>query len=148
MAEFAIKGLDPILAKMKNLSQKLQTKGVRTAGTKAMRIVRDAARAGAARLDDAKSPANIAKAIVTRNDAKGGKRVGGVVIKVGVVGGARPLKGNKDPGHWRYLEFGASNTPAQPFMRKALEKNVEKVRDSFVSNLNSEIDKAITKGGG
>jgi hypothetical protein len=46
VADFEIKGLDPVLAKLKALADpKLQTKAVRSAGTKAMRIVRDAARA-------------------------------------------------------------------------------------------------------
>jgi HK97 gp10 family phage protein len=143
VAEFRIEGLDPVLKKMKNLSVQMEKKAVRSAGVKAMRIVRDAARQRARQFDDPSSASNIAKNIVTRNDAKGGKRVGGVVIKVGVVGGARPAKGNKDEGHWRLVEFGTSNMRAQPFMRPALENNVGKVTETFVAALNAEIDKAI-----
>lgn len=145
--QFKIEGLGPVLAKMKNLSQKMQTKGVRSAGTKAMRIVRDAARQRARQFDDPASASNIAKNIVTRNDAKGGKRVGGVVIKVGVVGGARPRKGREDTGHFRFIEFGTSEMRAQPFLRPALENNVGRVTETFVAALNTEIDKIIAKGG-
>jgi HK97 gp10 family phage protein len=122
---------------------------VRCAGTKAMRIVRDAARAKAQALDDPKTPANIAKNIVTRNDARGGKRIGGVVIKVGIVGGARPHKGNTDTGHWRFVEFGvpAHNIAARPFMRPALENNVDRVTETMVSELNLSIDKIVAKAG-
>ncbi len=150
MSEFQIEGLDPVLKKLKALSSdKFKLKAVRAAGTKAMRIVRDAARAKAAQFDDPKSPSNIAKNIVTRNDAKGGKREGGVVIKVGVIGGARPAKGNKDTGHWRFVEFGVPehNIAARPFMRPSLESNIGRVTDAFVSDLNLQIDKIIAKGG-
>lgn len=145
MSEFQIHGLDAVLRKMRALPDKLKQKGVRSAGTKAMRIVRDAARVRARQFDDPKSPSNIAKAIVTRVDAKGGRRVGGVVVKVGVAGGARPKKGNVDTGHWRMLEFGTSHMPAQPFMRPALETNVGRVTDAFVANLNTEIDKITAR---
>ena len=147
MADFKIEGLEPALAKMKNLSQKMQAKGVRAAAVKAMRVVRDAARLKAKQFDDPATASNIAKNIQTRNDAKGGKRIGGVVVKVGVVGGARPAKGTVDTGHWRFLEFGNSHQRAQPFMRPALENNIGKVTDTFVASLNSEIDKIMAKGG-
>jgi HK97 gp10 family phage protein len=146
VANFQIEGLEPALAKMKGLSQKMQAKGVRSAAVKAMRIVRDAARVKARQLDDPETASNIAKNIQTRNDAKGGKRIGGVLVKVGVVGGARPAKGTVDTGHWRFLEFGNSHQRAQPFMRPALENNIGRVTDSFVTNLNSEIDKIMAKG--
>lgn len=149
MAEFHIKGLDPVLKKLKALgNQKAMLKSVRGAGTRAMRIVRDSARNRAKTFDDPKSPANIAKNIVTRNDAKGGKRIGGVVIKVGVQGGARPAKGREDTGHWRFVEFGVPEhgIPARPFMRPSLEDNVEKVTDTFVAELDKQIDKIIAKG--
>lgn len=148
MTQFAIEGLDPILKKLKGLSSdKFRLKAVRAAGTKAMRIVRDAARSKAKAFDDPKSPSNIAKNIVTRNDTKAGKREGGVVIKVGVMGGARPAKGNEDTGHWRFVEFGKEGISARPFMRPALESNVGKVTDTFVAALDKEIDKIIAKGG-
>lgn len=148
MTQFKIEGLEPVLAKFKALSSdKFRVKAVRSAGTKAMRIVRDAARAKAKAFDDPKSPSNIAKNIQTRNDAKAGKREGGVVIKVGVVGGARPAKGNEDTGHWRFVEFGKEGIAARPFMRPALESNVQKVTDTFVAALDKEIDKILVKGG-
>lgn len=146
MAEFRIQGLEPVLRKMRALAPALKKKGLRSAGTKAMRIVRDAARAGAKRFDDPASASNIAKNIVTRYNGKASKRVGGSVTQVGVMGGARPAKGREDTGHWRLLEFGTEKMPAQPFMRTALSNNVEKVTQVFVTSLDSDIDKIIAKG--
>lgn len=144
--EFKIQGLDGVLEKLRTLGPKLQKKGLRSAGTKAMKIVRDAARAKAQQFDDPASPSNIAKNIVTRYDAKASRREGGAVTKVGVMGGARPARGNKDTGHWRFLELGTSEMPAQPFMRPALANNIGKVTDTYAAALNSEIDRIIAKG--
>jgi len=143
MADFKIEGLDKVLAKMQGLAPKILKKGLRSAGTKAMRIVRDDARRMAKSFDDPESGSNIAKNIVTRYDARGSKRVGGAVIKVGVAGGARPKKGREDTGHWRLVEFGREGVPARPFMRPALAGNIDAVTTAYVAALDSEIDKAL-----
>lgn len=143
MAEFKIEGLDGVLAKMRGLAPKLLKKGLRSAGTKAMRIVRDEARRVARSFDDPESGSNIAKNIITRYDQRGSKREGGAVTKVGVMGGARPLPGREDTGHWRLIEFGTQDTRAQPFMRPALANNIDQVTNTYVQVLNAEIDKAV-----
>lgn len=143
MAEFKIEGLDAVLAKMRGLAPKLLKKGLRSAGTKAMRIVRDDARRVARTFDDPETGANIAKNIITRYDARGSKREGGAVTKVGVAGGARPKKGTEDTGHWRLVEFGKEGVPARPFMRPALANNVDQVTATYVQALDAEIDKAL-----
>lgn len=141
--DFNIQGLDGVLKKMRGLPDKLRKKALRTAGNKAMRVVRDEARRVAATFDDPDSPSNIAKKIVTQYDTKGSKREGGAVTKVGVQGGARPRPGREDTGHWRLKEFGTEHMPAQPFMRPALENNIEQVTSVYVTALNAEIDKAL-----
>jgi HK97 gp10 family phage protein len=148
MADNRIHGLDAALAKLKNLRDPKKVKAsCRAAGTKAMRIARDAARTGARRFDDPETPSNIAKNIVTNYSAKQ-SRGEQVVVRVGVRGGAKPAKGNEDTGHWRFIEFGSShNDPAKPFMRPALADNVQKITDAFVAALEPAIDKQITKGG-
>lgn len=146
MADFQIEGLGPVLAKLKNLSVQFKKKAVRSAATKAMAIVRKQAQASAALIDDPETASNISKAIVTRFDGKGSKREGGVVVKVGVMGGARPKKGTVDTGHWRFQEFGNSQQAARPFMRPALENNVQRVTETMVTELDKAIDKIIAKG--
>ncbi|WP_368664687.1 HK97-gp10 family putative phage morphogenesis protein [Staphylococcus aureus] len=47
--------------------------------------------------------------------------------------------------YWRYLEFGSTNMPATPFMRPALQNNIQAVTNSFAENFNKEIDKELAK---
>lgn len=147
MAEFQIRGLDEVLRRMRGLAPELKRRAARSAATKAMRIVRDAARAMAAAFDDPQTASNIAKNIVTRYDSKASKREGGVVVKVGVQGGARWRKSDPPESvtHWRYVELGTEDTAAQPFLRPALENNVSEVTDKFVAELDPAIDKALAK---
>jgi HK97 gp10 family phage protein len=146
VAEFQITGLDPVLKKLAALQGKQMLSAIRSALTKGARIPRDAARRKAASFDDPESPSNIAKNIVTRYSGKRSKREGGVVVQVGVAGGARPAKGNEDTGHWRLKEFGTSQMPADPFMRPALSDNAEKVTSEFAGDLDKAIDKIVAKG--
>lgn len=145
MAEVKIHGVEQAVARLRNLRRDIGTKAVRSAAIRAMRIVRDDARRKASTFDDPETASNIAKAIVTRYDNKASKREGGVVVKVGVQGGARPQKGAGDTGHWRYKEFGTSHMPAEPFMRPALAENAQAVTDKLVSELIPQIDKAVAK---
>jgi len=143
--EFEIEGAAAAMAKIRSVRQDVAFKGVRAAAMKAMRIVRDAARAKAKVFDDPETKSNIASKIVTRYDSKASRREEGVVVKVGVQGGARPAKGTSDEGHWRLLEFGAEHMRAQPFMRSSLEDNIEPVTSVFVSEIDPQIEKALAK---
>lgn len=140
--EFKIEGLDAALKKMRTLGPKMKKKALTAALRKGARVVVKAARNNY-RFDDPDSPANIGKAITSRADTRGGKRVGGAVVKVGVKGGARPRPGNEDEGHWRLVEFGKEGVPARPFMRPALENNVAEVTDEIVRQIGVQIDKII-----
>jgi HK97 gp10 family phage protein len=142
---FSLKGADAAIAKLRSVSQEIAKKGARSAATRAMRIVRDAARAGAAKIDDPQTASDIEKNIVTRYDGKASKREGGVVVKVGVMGGARLGKEPDNTGHWRLVELGTSQMAARPFMRPALSDNVQAVADKFISELEPQIDKALAK---
>lgn len=140
--EFRIEGLDEVLKKMRTLGPKMKKKALTAALRKGARVVVKAARQNY-RYDDPDSPSNIGKAITSRADTRGGRRVGGAVVKVGVKGGARPAKGDEDEGHWRFVEFGKEGVAARPFMRPALENNVSEVTDEIVKQLNVQIDKII-----
>lgn len=145
-AEFKLDGLDAALKKLRDLQNPKQVKSaVRSASTKAMRVVRDAARANSKGLDDPATASVIHKKIVTQFSSKQSKG-DQVVTRVGIQGGAKPVKGDTDTGHWRLLEFGTSKMPAQPFMRRALDENYRKVADEFAQALEPAIDKVIAKG--
>src|SRR3546814_21032153 len=130
--EFELHGLDDVLKKMRTLGPKLQKKGLRQAARKAMNIVRDAGRVNAQAIDDPETAENIAKNITVREKSKQSRRIGGVVMSVGVMGGASSNQNSMDasgnPGgdtrHWRYEEFGTEHQPANPIMRPALAKHV------------------------
>jgi HK97 gp10 family phage protein len=80
------------------------------------------------------------------------KATGDLMFRVGVQGGAVTEKspeknrGAKTP-HWRLLELGTETIPAKGIMRNALESNSEVVGNTFVSEFNKAIDRAIKKAG-
>lgn len=148
--QFKITGAEQIAKRLKSLADEKGMKKVARAGArKGMTVVRDAARAGARALDDPQSAANIAKNIVVQESARAGREEGGIVMRVGVRGGANTrskadvggLSGG-DTRHWRYIEFGTQDTPAHPFMRRALDANVQRVTDAVVDAMSKGLDKA------
>lgn len=145
---FKIQGLEPVLAKMKGLAPGLVKKGLRAAARKGMIPVRDAARKNTARWDDpATKASNIPKKIAISENGKEGKKVGGIVMRVGVRGGAKLSKDPANTAHWRLQEFGTSHSPARPAMRPALANNIDRVTNAVVAALGPEIDKQIAKAG-
>lgn len=176
--DFNLTGLDQALERLRELPKRIQRSGLRKAGRAGINIVRDAARANAKRIDDPATASNIAKNIAVQVSAKRSRQVGGLVIRVGVRGGARQYQpenqtnSGKDTWYWRLVEFGRGSVRAkankvlanrskgqffgksvgparaQPFLRPALANNVAKVTDEFTRVLNQEIDKAIQQQGG
>jgi HK97 gp10 family phage protein len=145
-------GADEVLTKLRSLSGKMQKRGVRRAARKAMTIVRNAARQNAKMLDDPESAARIFKNIILRESGKAGKRVGGIVMKVGIKGGAAvnqhgadvsTLSGG-DTRHWRFIEYGTSTASATPFMRPALSQNIQPVTQTFMTALKNEIELSLS----
>lgn len=60
-------------------------------------------------------------------------------------------KGKGNPGgdtwHWRFVEFGTRKTGARPFMRPALERNIQAATDTFIREAERAIDRAVKRGG-
>ena len=148
--EFKLEGLEPVQEKFKRLGNaRLIKNAARRSMRKAMAIVRDAARANAKGIDDPETAEKIWKNIAiaagkTRNSNE-------VVMRVGVRGGASfsnpnpPSTSGGDTRHWRWIEFGSVHNPPVPFMRPALQNNIQAVMSSFAQNFNAEIDKEIAK---
>ncbi|MBI6941433.1 HK97 gp10 family phage protein [Pseudomonas putida] len=147
----SLQGLKAATDKMVGLAPKLRRSGLRKAARQAMNIVRDDAKARARTLDDPETAEKVWKNIVTQESARQGRREGGVVMKVGVRGGASSNQHSQDasgnPGgdtrHWRYLEFGTQHNPPAPFMRPAFSTNVNAVTERFVQVFAQEIDAAL-----
>lgn len=148
--EVNIEGLDEVQEKLKRLGNpRLMKNAARRSARKAMAIVRDSARANAKALDDPQTAEKIWKNIAiaagkTQNPSE-------VVMRVGVRGGASfsnknpPNTPGGDTRHWRWLEFGSAHNPPTPFMRPALQNNIQAVTNSFAENFNKEIDKELAK---
>jgi len=148
--EFNIEGLDEVQEKLKRLANpRLMKNAARRSARKAMAIVRDAARSGAKNIDDPETAEKIWKNIAiaagkTRNPNE-------VVMRVGVRGGASfsnpnpPNTSGGDTRHWRWVELGSVHNPPTPFMRPALQNNIQAVTNSFAENFNKEIDKELAK---
>jgi HK97 gp10 family phage protein len=130
------------LRRLRALTPKLQRKGLRLAARRAMKIVQTAARANAKRIDDPQTANSVWRLIVIR---AGRLREPGVLMRVGVLGGAVSSKDRDPPWYWRLIELGSERTRAQPFMRPALENNVAAVSDTVVRELNAELDKLMAE---
>lgn len=148
--EFNIEGLDEVQEKLKRLSNpRLMKNAARRSMRKAMAIVRDSARNAAKGIDDPQTSEKIWKNIAIA--AGKTKDPNSVVMRVGVRGGASfsnknpPNTPGGDTRHWRWLEFGSVHNPPTPFMRPALQNNIQAVTNSFAENFNKEIDKELAK---
>ena len=153
-AEINIGGMEDVQAKIRRLGNARFTRNAATrAARKSMRIVRDAARAGAKSIDNPETSEKIWKNISIASGKSRDKSV--VRMRVGVRGGAavngrsnRPalaaLPGG-DTTDWRFPEFGTEHQAAQPFMRPALANNIQQVTESFSKNFSDELDKELAK---
>lgn len=148
---FTIHGLDALLAKFDAIKYETRYKSGRFALRKAAQVVRDAARQNAQRLDDAETGRSIAQNIAERWNGKLYKATGDLGFRVGVLGGAKLPKNNVDQGasgptpHWRLLEFGTERMAAHPFLRPAMENNIDQAVSVFVKEYGKSIDRAIAK---
>lgn len=171
MVEVNIEGLDEVQEKLKRLGNpRLIKNAANRSIRKAMRIVVQAARDNAKRIDDPETREMIHKNITYQQGRW--KSVNWASGRVGVMGGAASNRHSKEvifkekkrkgearqtvgenqvalPGgntkHFRFIEFGTSEMPATPFLRPALQNNIQAVTNSFAENFNKEIDKELAK---
>lgn len=150
--QFSITGLDGILGKMAEVKSDIRRKGGRFAARKAAQVVVDAAKANARKLDDPETRESIEKNIAMRFSGRRFKATGDIMFRVGVMGGANPANAKKSkdlPGgatwYWRFKELGTSKIPATPFLRPALEQNISPVIDTFATQYEKALDRAIRR---
>ncbi|HEL8026119.1 TPA: HK97 gp10 family phage protein, partial [Escherichia coli] len=87
--EMKIEGLDAVAGKLSALSGVAESKAGRFALRKAANVIRDRARANAARIDDPQTDEAIHQNIVARFSSKRYRQTGDLAFRVGVLGGAR-----------------------------------------------------------
>lgn len=158
MAGTKITGSDEAIKRLQQLKGAAGKRVVRRALRRGANVVLKAAREGAQRIDDPATSNSISKNLVVRGGgSRNERRAGGVMMRVGVRGGARDMskygevkgQGKGNPGgdtfYWRFLEFGTQKMAARPFMRPALQNNTQAATDAFANALGTEIDKELAK---
>lgn len=148
--EFSLTGIDALVGKLEAVSYDMKRKGGRSALRKAAQLVADKAKEGAQRLDDPETGRSIAANIALRWNGRLFKASGDLGFRVGVLHGAvlkngGDLSANSPTPHWRLLEFGTQNMAAQPFMRKALADNISEATNTFITEYEKAIDRAIKR---
>lgn len=155
MADLAvnIEGLAEIQRKLKLLPDRIGKNAMRRSLRKGANVIRDAARANAKRIDDPETREQIWKNIAVASAGKRREReAGGVMMRVGVRGGAKPTRGdNGTPGgnttHWRFVELGTSEARAQPFLTPAGAEKAQAAYDATAADMIKQIDKELSKLG-
>lgn len=148
--DFSITGLDSLLGKLDSLSYDVRRKGGRAALRKAAQVVVQKAKEGAERIDDKETGRSIADNIALRWNGKLFKQTGDLGFRIGVLHGAvlkngGDLSPNSPTPHWRLIEFGTEKMAAVPFMRPALANSISEATNTFVSEYEKAIDRAIRR---
>lgn len=147
---FSIVGLDSLLAKLQSVKDDVKKRGGRSSLRKAAMLVVNQAKQNAMQLDDAETGRSIADNVALRWDGRRFKRTGDLGFRVGILHGAVLNKGgdkskNAPTPHWRLLEFGTEKMRAQPFFRRALADSISEVTNTFVTEYEKAIDRAIKR---
>lgn len=158
MSTVRIQGAEQAIKRLEALGGKEGKNAARRALRRGANVVLKDARERAARLDDPQTAESIARNLTVRGGgSRRERRAGGVMMRVGIRGGARDMskygevkgQGKGNPGgdtfYWRFLEFGTEKMAARPFMRRALENNTQAATDAFAQALGAEIDKELAK---
>lgn len=151
--KFSMLGVDELLGKFEEISFDVRRKGGRSSLRKAAQVIERNLRENAMALDDAETGRSIAENVGLRWNGKLFKQTGDLGFRVGIMRGAvTPKKGapvdkgvNAPTPHWRLIEFGTENMPAQPFARKALADHISEITGTFVDEYNLSLDRAIKR---
>jgi len=158
MADFSVTmtGVAELSKRLEALKYDARLKGGRFALRKAAQVIRDQARTNAMSVDDAATPESIPKSIVERWSNQYNKRTGDLMFRVGVLGGAKDTavsisKSGKEKWtgtelfYWRFLEFGTEKMRARPFFARALPESSQRATDTFITEFNRALDRALRK---
>ncbi|RMV64748.1 HK97-gp10 family putative phage morphogenesis protein [Pseudomonas coronafaciens] len=148
--DFQLEGIDSLVGKIESITQDMKRKGGRSALRKAAQLVANKMKEGAQRIDDPETGRSIADNVALRWNGKLFKSSGDLGFRVGVLQGAVLKKaGDKSANaatpHWRLIEFGTSKMRADPFARKALADNITEATNTFITEYEKAIDRAIKR---
>ena len=157
MSGFVIVGLDEDLKKMDELTKNVAKKHVKKALRAAAKPILQSAKDNAKKIDDPKTSADISKNLVVRAGKTSDKN--SAKVRIGVKGGGEFWRSNEnvqrkgkprqsnphytpvanDTKHFWLVEFGTSKTKAKPYMRPALESNIQNATDAFAEKLQADL---------
>lgn len=151
--KFSLIGLADLEEKLKVVADDVKNRGGRFALRKAALVVMGKAKAAAQRIDDPATAKNTAENLAVRWSGKSFKRTGNLTFRVGVLGGAGGNKKSSalsglpggDTRNWRMVEFGTQHMPAQPFMRPALADSISEATNTFVTEYDKALGRAIKR---
>ena len=148
--EFSLVGIDSLVGKLESISYDMKRKGGRSALRKAAQLVANKVKEGAKKIDDPETGRSIADNVALRWNGKLFKASGDLGFRVGILHGAVLKNGgdtsaNSPTPHWRLIEFGTVNMRAQPFARKALADNISEATNTFITEYEKAIDRAIRR---
>jgi HK97 gp10 family phage protein len=145
-----ITGVDTLVDRLSTLPDKVQRREARRAARRGAIVFRDAIRRNVERLDDPRTPEKIWKNVAVQESRRQSKAAGGIVMRAGVMGGARKAaqKGGKglpggDTFYWRFLEFGTKKLRARPFMRPAFAQQTQAATDATALELSAGLDRLL-----
>lgn len=160
--EVRIEGLDALHTRIKNISANMRAKGARSAVRKGANVIRDAAKQLAGQVDRPETPLKIADNIAVQFAARTFRRTGDIQFRVGVRGGAKQYANTKEnrrarrvgqtyatggsTWYWRFVEFGTARSRARPFLRPAMENNMDRSFAAIVAEFNKQLDRFAKKG--
>ena len=144
--KFSIIGMDKIAMRFTALTDGFRKKTAQSALGSAVGVIRKDAKRRALAIDDPETGRVIADNIVQRVRSRYNKRTGDIMISVGVnTAHGRIPSGNPDTGkggstpHWHLIEEGTEKMAARPFLRPAMNENINQVLDTFATKLEQKI---------
>lgn len=149
-AEFSLVGMKQVSDKLRALRQDVRPKVAQGAMKKAAALLKAYAQEGALRVDDPETGRMIRDNVKYQFAARIYRKSGDIVYRVGVnTKRGRVPNGNPDEGprgntpHWHLVEYGTELTRAQPYMRPALENNINELIDVVGDGIMSAIDEVV-----
>lgn len=139
MIEMKIEGLSELRKALLELPQELRKGPLRSAVSAGAKVVQDRARANAP-VDSG----TLRRAIYRTRSKSQSSAVQETAI-VGIRFGKKYQKRKQDAWYWRFIEFGTSKLPANPFMRPAFDTTKTGQIQAIATRLAKGIARAAAK---
>jgi HK97 gp10 family phage protein len=153
--EFSLIGFEDVSLKLKAVSYDAKYRGGRFALRKSAEELARIVRSNSQKVDNPLTDRSIPANVAVRWNRRLFDSTGNLGFRVGIIGGAGgnlpASQFESNPGgdtrYWRHLEFGTSRTRAQPFMRRSMTDNINKLTDIFAKEFGAAMTRALRRAG-